>query len=74
MKTSHIIITAYVVIAILFGIYGSLFGDYDYRGFMYNLGRGLVWPTIIFPSLGKIIGGIILLAVIGGALIFSKKQ
>lgn len=74
MKTSHIIITVYVVIAILFGIYGSLFGDYDYRGFMYNLGRGLVWPTIIFPSLGKIIGGIILLAVIGGAIIFAKKQ
>lgn len=74
MKTSHIIITAYVVIAILFGIYGSLFGDYDYRGFMYNMGRGLVWPAIIFPSLGKLIGGIILLAVITALLIFGKKQ
>ena len=44
MKTSHIAIIVYLVIGLLFAIYGNFWGDYDYKGFAYNLGRGLVWP------------------------------
>jgi len=46
-------------------IYGSIWGDYNYKGVAYNIGRGLVWPCIWFPTLGTIVGGIITLLVIG---------
>lgn len=73
MKASHIAIIVYLVVGLLFAIYGNFWGDYDYKGFAYNLGRGLVWPTIIFPSLGKVIGGIIIIAFVGYIALFSKK-
>ncbi|WP_454690554.1 hypothetical protein [Achromobacter aloeverae] len=66
-------VSVYGVIWVLFALYGWLFGEYSYKGFAYNLGRGLVWPVSIFPSLGPILGGIILLVVIGGILVFRKN-
>jgi formate/nitrite transporter FocA (FNT family) len=58
----------------MFGLYGWLFGESNYRGFFFNIGRGFVWPTIIFPALGQIIGGIILVVVIIAVLIFVRKK
>lgn len=54
----------YALLIVVFAVYGNWWGDYAYKGFAYNLGRSLFWPVIIFPGLGKIIGGVVLLAVI----------
>ena len=62
----------YALLAVVFAIYGNWWGAYAYKGFAYNLGRGLIWPVIIFPVLGKIIGGIVLVVVI--VLLLAKKD
>lgn len=56
--------TAYFTIAVLFAIYSSNWGPYHYKGFFFNLGRSLVWPAVMFPVLGNILGAIILVVVI----------
>jgi hypothetical protein len=73
MKLKQMLITAYVGIGILFGLYGSIWGQYDYKGFFYNMGRGLIWPVIVFPSLGQILALIIILGVLVGLTLFGKK-
>jgi len=35
-----------------------MWGRYAYKGFFYNLGQGLIWPAVVFPSLGKLIGAV----------------
>ena len=52
----------YVVLIFVFALYGTWWGDHAYRGFAYNLGAALVWPAILFPSIGKVIGGIVIIA------------
>lgn len=61
----RIIAGAYVALIIIFAIYGNWWGDYAYKGFAYNFGRSLFWPAIVFPSLGKVLGGLVILGVIG---------
>ena len=74
MNTKQKIIISYCSIALLFALYGWLFGAEKYRGFFYNAGKALVWPTIIFPSLGAFIGGIIMVLVIVFIVFFVKKK
>ena len=74
MKIKQMLITGYVAIAILFGLYGSIWGQYDYKGFFYNMGRGLIWPAIMFPSLGKVIALILILAMLIGLTLFGKRS
>jgi len=62
----------YFIIAIIFAFYGNWWGDDAYRGFAYNLGKSIVWPAIVFPSLGKILGGVVLLGVLG--LVLASKR
>jgi hypothetical protein len=69
MSTKAKIITGYLVIGLLTAIYLSIWGASAYKGFAYNAGSGLVWPLVIFPGLGKIIGGIILVAIIGAIVL-----
>ena len=59
------VVGIYVVLIFVFAIYGNVWGDFAYKGFAYNLGRSLFWPGIIFPSLGKALGVVVLLAVVG---------
>lgn len=54
-----IIIGSYLVISVLSGIFMNAFGDYSYKGFAYNVGRGLVWPAILFESDPEIDGSTI---------------
>jgi predicted membrane-bound spermidine synthase len=61
------IIGAYLFSAIIFSLYSWLYGDYAHKSYLFNLGVGLVWPTVIFPSLGKIVGAAIIIGVIGFA-------
>lgn len=48
MKNS--LIRIYLVISLVTGILFSFFGAYSYKGFFYNLGRGLAWPKTIFSE------------------------
>jgi hypothetical protein len=66
-------IYTYFGIALLFSLYGWLFGPYSGRGFFYNLGKGIVWPVTIFPALGAVVGGIIMIAVIA-VLVFGNGR
>lgn len=60
MSTKAKIISVYLVIGVLFALYGWLFGDNSYKSFAYNLGTGVIWPVMLFPGLGKIIGIVIM--------------
>jgi len=62
------ILIGYLLIGLCFGIYAANWGDLAYKGLAYNLGGGLVWPVMLFPGLGKIIGGLIMIGVV--ALLF----
>ena len=73
MKKKHIAIAAYLAVAVLFAIYGTFWGDHAYRGFAYNLGTALVWPTMLFPAFGKAIGGLLWVVVIVAVLIFVRN-
>lgn len=59
------IICIYLAIGVLFALYGWLFGDNSYKSFAYNLGTGIVWPIMLFPGLGKILGAGILALFVG---------
>lgn len=66
------------------GIYGAtvliaavcfnIWGQYAYKSFFFNLGRGLVWPAIVFPTIGTILSGLIWLLVIGAVLVLVRRQ
>ena len=66
------LIAAYVVIGILTGIYGSIWGQYDYKGLAYNMGRGLMWPVVMFPSLGQVVALVVIVAFIAAVTMFGK--
>ena len=51
------LLSVYALIAIVTSVYTSVWGDLAYKGAAYNIGRSIVWPCILFPSLGTFIGG-----------------
>lgn len=63
----------YVALIVVFAIYGSFWGDYAFRGFAYNLGRAFIWPVILFPSVGKAIGALVLVVFVGWLTFFKKS-
>jgi hypothetical protein len=68
----NFLILFYVAMIVVFSIYGANWGDYAYKGFFYNLGMALVWPAIIFPSIGKAIGTIVILGLVGYFTFFKN--
>lgn len=66
------VLGAYVLLIFVFAIYGNWWGAYAFKGFAFNLGRAVVWPVILFPSLGKVIGGLVVLVMVG-LLTFGRK-
>lgn len=66
------ILGVYLLLVCVFALYGNWWGDYAYRGFGYNLGRALIWPAIVVPGLGNVIGGVVLLLVIGWLILFKR--
>lgn len=50
------LITGYFSIAFIISIFMWLFGEMGYRGYMYNLGKAIVWPVSIFNSYPEIDG------------------
>lgn len=74
MKVKQIVMMAYVAIGILYGLYNAIWGIYQYKGFIYNMGRGLMWPFIMFPVLGQLLALAIILAMLAGLTLFGKKE
>lgn len=74
MKIKHMLIAAYVGIGILTGIYSAIWGEYDYKGVAYNMGRGLFWPVVMFPSLGQVIALIVIVGFIAAVTLFGKGK
>lgn len=72
MKVSHVLLGLYVLIGLFVAVYGAFFGDQSFRGLPWHLGRGLIWPAVVFPGLGKAVGGTLLVLVIL-ALLGLKK-
>lgn len=68
MKVKGILIGFYVFMIFCVAIYGTFWGDFSYKGFFYNLGRGIVWPLVIFPGLGKLVGGALLLLIVSAIM------
>lgn len=64
----------YVALIFVFWIYLSNWGALAYKGAAYNLGRALIWPVVIFPSLGQIIGGIVIIGLVLLVTIFARKR
>jgi hypothetical protein len=60
----RVVLGLYALCVVVFAIYGNWWGTFAYKGFAYNLGRALIWPAIILPGVGKIIGVAILIAFI----------
>ncbi|OBX75971.1 hypothetical protein [Faucicola atlantae] len=64
-KLAPILGAIYFGIGLIYALYSNFFGAYQYKSLVYNIGRGLIWPATMFPSFGKFLGGLIILAVIG---------
>ncbi len=64
----------YFVIGLLFAIYESQWGSGEYKSFAFNLGKGIVWPVVMFPEFGAIVTGIIWMVIIGGVLFFANNK
>lgn len=67
------IIAVYLIIGLLVALYTWIFGDTAHKSFMYNLGGGLVWPAVMFPSFGKAIGGLLLVGFIGYITLSNRR-
>jgi hypothetical protein len=66
------LIGIYAVVGLFFAVYQHFWGQYSYKGFAYNLGQGLFWPAVMFPSVGQFIGGVVLVVIIGYVVLNSK--
>lgn len=64
MKRTHIVLGIYFLIGLIYTIYASNWGDESYKSLAYHLGQGLVWPVMIFPGIGKWIGGLLIVAMV----------
>lgn len=63
---------SYFAIGLLCTIYLNFWGKESYKSIAYHIGQGLIWPAVIFPSVGKSIGGIIILLFIATLTLRSK--
>ncbi|AXQ21259.1 hypothetical protein BEN71_03760 [Acinetobacter wuhouensis] len=66
------LIGGYLTIGFFFAVYQHFWGQYSYKPFMFNIGQGLVWPAMLFPSVGKFIGGVLILLFIGALTLRSR--
>ena len=66
------LISIYLVIGFFFAVYQHFWGQYNYKPFAYNIGQGFVWPAVMFPVVGKIVGGVLILLFIWFVVIRPK--
>lgn len=65
-------ISSYLAIGFFFAMYQYFWGYYKYKSFMFNLGLGVIWPAVMFPSVGKFIGGVVIIVIIAAITLRSK--
>lgn len=70
----NIIASIYLGIGFIYTLYSYFFTYRGIKGFAYNIGVGLAWPITMFPSFGKFLGGIIILAMVCGIFYASMKN
>ena len=63
----------YAILIVVFAIYGTWWGDYAFKGFWFNFGRAMIWPVIVLPGLGKLIGAALLLGFVGNMLTLRRR-
>lgn len=68
------VVGIYVALIFVFWIYLSNWGVNAHMSKAYNLGGALFWPVIIFPSLGKAVGGVIILGLVAFSVFFVKNK
>jgi hypothetical protein len=61
MKLGRILIAGYFLIGLLYAVYAHFWGPEPFRSFAFHLGQGVLWPVALFPSLGPVIAGIVVL-------------
>jgi hypothetical protein len=66
------LIRGYFIIGLLFALYQNYWGSQSYKSFAYHLRQGVIWPAVMFPSVGKFIGGVLILLIVGGLLLKPK--
>lgn len=64
MSTRAKIIIGYLGIGLIFTIYFAVFGNAPSQGFGVALGKGLVWPAVLFPGIGTFIGAVVMILVV----------
>ena len=60
-KIGRILFAGYFLIALLYAVYAHFWGPEPFRSFAFHLGQGVLWPVLVFPSLGPVIAGIVVL-------------
>lgn len=68
----RLFVTLYVILIVVFAIYGTWWGDYAFKGIWFNLGRAVIWPAILLPSFGKLIGALVLIGIVGTLALRSR--
>ena len=68
----------YALLIVVFAVYGIFWGDYAYKGWIWNIGRGFIWPVDVALYIGNlikaalmwIVGAVVML----GFLLFIAKR
>ncbi|WP_024889811.1 hypothetical protein [Luteimonas huabeiensis] len=68
------IVVCYVVLILPFWIYLANWGASAYRGAAYNLGRAVFWPGVLWPALGQMVGGVIVIGLLLYATLFMRTR
>ena len=71
-STRDMLIGGYIIVGVLVTLYQWLLGPTAYQGFWFNLGKGVFWPTTIFPWLGQLVGGVIWIGIVIALFLFSR--
>ena len=61
MKIGRVLFAGYFSVALLYAVYAHFWGPEPFRSFAFHLGQGVLWPVAMFPSLGPIVAGIVVL-------------
>ena len=78
MKKLQVMFGVYAVIGLVFALVrhfsassGHVLTAYD---FGVHVSHALLWPIFMFPALGKFLGGLVLLGLIGAFVVLKGKE
>lgn len=71
MKVLQAIVGGYLVFGLFYAVYKHFSGvahTFSSQDLGLHLAQALFWPMFVFPSFGKFVSGMVMLAVIGAVL------